>query len=95
MILYAVTARFRSGVEDRRKSLATDFGDHMRQPLMHIRLVGALRGASGEHSGVHMLIEAEDRAQLDRFLAQSPYKQADLYASIAIDELEIEAGSLN
>jgi uncharacterized protein YciI len=95
MTLYAITTRFRPGIEDRRKSLATDFGDHMRQPLMHIRLVGALKGEAGERDGVLMLIETESRAQLDHFLEQSPYKQADLYQSLDIHELDIEAGSLN
>ena len=93
-MLYMVTARFKPGVEEQHAALASAFGDHMRQPLMRIRLVGALCGEDGRREGVLMLMEADDRAQLDRFLEISPYRQAGLYRSIDIDVLQIEAGGL-
>jgi uncharacterized protein YciI len=94
-MLYMVTARFKRGMEARHAALAAEFGDHMRQPLLHIRLVGALKDGDGKPTGVHMLMEADSRAQVDHFLAQSPYKEAGLYKSVDVDELEIEAGGLN
>jgi uncharacterized protein YciI len=95
MTLYVVTARFRPDVEDQRKSLSKEFGDHLGQPLLHIRLVGVLKSAAGERKGVHMLMEADSRAKIEHFLEQSPYKLAGLYDSVEVDELEIEAGGLN
>jgi hypothetical protein len=93
-MLYAVKARFRPGFEERRASLAADFGQHIRQPLLHIRLVGGLFDDVGRRSGILMLMEADSRGQLDHFLMQSPYAEAGLYESVDVDELQIEAGSL-
>jgi len=93
-MLYMVTARFKPGVEAKHAALAQEFGDHLRQPLLHIRLVGALKDGDGKSIGVHLLMEADSRQQVDRFLDQSPYKQAGLYQRTEVDELQIEAGGL-
>ena len=93
-MLYLVTARFKRGVEDQHLALASAFSDHMAQPLLRIRMVGALLDEAGGREGVLMLMEADDRPQLDHFLSGSPYVQADLYRSVDIDVLQIEAGGL-
>jgi hypothetical protein len=93
-MLYAVKARFLPGVEAQRAALSGDFGQHIRQPLLHIRMVGALQDDAGRRTGVLMLMEADTREQLDHFLAQSPYGLAGLYESVDIDGLMIEAGRL-
>lgn len=93
-MLFAVKARFRPGTEERRASLAADFGQHIRQPLLHIRLVGALVDGDGRRTAVLMLMEADDREQLHHFVMQSPYAEAGLYQNVDVDELQIEAGSL-
>jgi uncharacterized protein YciI len=90
-----VTTRFKPGMEAEHAALAWEFADHMRQPLLHIRMVGALKDGGGKRTGMCMMMEAETRQQVDHFLDQSPYKQAGLYQSIDVDELEIEAGGLN
>ena len=95
MTLYAVTARFKPGVDAERDALHADFGEHMRQPLLHIRLVGALCDANGKRTGILMLMEAQERAHLDHFLNISPYGAAGLYARIDVDAVQIEAGGLN
>ena len=94
-MLYMVNARFKPGVEAQHAALASQFGDHLGQPLLHIRMVGALRDDQGNRTGVHLLMEADSRQQLDHFLEQSPYRQAGLYDRIEVDQLEIEAGGLN
>ena len=95
-MMYSVIARFKPGVETERDALHGEFGDHLRQPLMHIRLAGAIRHAdTGEREGVLLLIEAADRAAVDHFLKLSPYAKAGLYDRVFIDELVIEAGGLN
>jgi uncharacterized protein YciI len=95
-MLFSVIARFKPGVEAARDALHEQFGDHLRQPLLHIRLTGALRHTqSGERQGVLLLIEADDRRAVDHFLELSPYGQAGLYERVYVDELAIEAGSLN
>jgi uncharacterized protein YciI len=95
-VLYSVIARFKPGVEAERDALHEAFSDHLRQPLMHIRLAGAIRHAdTGERAGVLLMIEADDRKAIDHFLEQSPYNAAGLYARVYIDEVVIEAGGLN
>jgi uncharacterized protein YciI len=93
-MLYMVTARFKPGMEAQHEALSGDFGEHMRQPLLHIWLVGALLDDAGGRAGVLLMMEAEERAQVERFLDSSPYSQAGLYRSIDIDVLRIEAGGL-
>ncbi|MEI9890435.1 MAG: YciI family protein [Caulobacteraceae bacterium] len=95
-MLFSVIARFKPGVEAQRDALHEAFSDHLRQPLMHIRLAGAVRHAdTGERQGVLLLIEADDRKLIDHFLDSSPYAAAGLYDRVYIDELVIEAGGLN
>jgi uncharacterized protein YciI len=95
-MLYSVIARFRPGVEAERDALHEAFSDHLRQPLLHIRLAAAIRHAdTGEREGVLLLIESDDRQAIDHFLKLSPYNAAGLYERIYIDELVIEAGGLD
>jgi uncharacterized protein YciI len=93
-MLYAVKARFRPGTEEQRNALSADFSQHIRQPLLHIRLLGALLDANGRRSGMMMLMEADSRELVQSFLDQSPYSREGLYVELDIDELQIEAGSL-
>ena len=93
-MLYAVKARFRPGMEERRAALAGEFSQHIRQPLLHIRLFGVLLDEEGRRSGMLMLMEADGRPLIDSFLEQSPYARDGLYDGYEIDELQIEAGSL-
>jgi uncharacterized protein YciI len=95
-VLYSVIARFKPGVEAERDALHEAHSDHLRQPLLHIRLAGTIRNAdTGERAGVMLLIESDTREAVDHFLELSPYKAAGLYERIYIDELVIEAGGLN
>ncbi len=93
-MLYVITARFKPGMETQHAALSMEFGEHMRQPLLHVHLVGALFDDAGVREGVLLMMEADDRAQVDRFLENSPYNQAGLYRSVDVDVLQIEAGGL-
>jgi uncharacterized protein YciI len=93
-MLYLVTARFKPGVEAEHAALASAFGEHLAQPLLRIRMVGALLDEAGGREGVLLMMEADERGPLDRFLQDSPYHRARLYRSVQIDVLQIEAGGL-
>jgi len=93
-MLYAVKAHFRDGTEERRAALSTEFGQHIRQPLLHIRLLGALLDDNGHRSGMLMLMEADGRQLVQNFLDQSPYSREGVYEDLEIEEYQIEAGSL-
>ena len=93
-MLFAVKARFRRGTDEQRAALSAEFGQHIRQPLLHIRLLGALLDSGGRRSGIMMLMEADSREGVQNFLDQSPFTRDGLYEELEIDELQIEAGSL-
>jgi uncharacterized protein YciI len=95
-MLFSVVGRFKPGVEAERDALHEQFSDHLRQPLMHIRLAGVVRDAdTGDRKGVLLLIEADDRQAIHHFLEESPYAKEGLYEGVDVDELVIEAGGLN
>jgi len=93
-MLFAVNAHFRPGTEERRAALSGEFSQHIGQPLLHIRLIGALLDGNGQRSGVLMLMEADRRELVQNFLDQSPFTRENVYEDLQIDELQIEAGSL-
>jgi uncharacterized protein YciI len=93
-MLYAVKGRFGPGTEERRAALSSEFSQHVGQPLLHIRLLGALVDGSGQRTGMLMVMEAEGRELVQSFLDQSPFVRERLYDALDIDELQIEAGSL-
>ncbi len=93
-MLYAVKAHFRPDTEERRAALSSEFSQHIRQPLLHIRLLGALVDGDGRRSGMLMLMEADGRELVQNFLDQSPFSRERVYDGLEIEELQIEAGSL-
>jgi hypothetical protein len=93
-MLFAVKAHFRPDTEERRAALSSEFSQHIRQPLLHIRLLGALLDDAGQRSGMLMLMEADSRELVKSFLDQSPFSRERVYDVAEIEELQIEAGSL-
>jgi uncharacterized protein YciI len=93
-MLYAVRGRFRPGTEEQRAALSAEFSQHVGQPLLRIRLLGALLDASGRRTGMMMLMEADGPEHVQSFIDQSPFTREKLYDALDIDELQIEAGSL-
>jgi uncharacterized protein YciI len=93
-MLFAVKAHFGPDTEERRAALSGEFSQHIGQPLLHIRLLGALLDEDGRRSGILMLMEADSRELVRSFLDQSPFVRERLYEALEIDELQIEAGSL-
>jgi uncharacterized protein YciI len=94
-VLYAINCRYKPGIEDQHAALSTAFGDHMRQPLLHIRLAGVMRDAGGDRTGFLALMEADDVAVVEAFIRSSPYTEAGLYESVRIDLLDLEIGRLS
>jgi uncharacterized protein YciI len=93
-MLFAVNAHFRPGTEERRAALSGEFSQHIGQPLLHIRLIGALLDGNGRRNGVMMLMEADGPELVQNFLDQSPFTREGVYDRLEIEELQIEAGSL-
>jgi uncharacterized protein YciI len=64
----------------------------LQQPFVTIRSVGQLRDASGNHSGMMMLFDVEDRAAAEALVKTSPYLNAGLYDDHRLYEFVDEIG---
>ena len=93
-MLFAIHATFKPDIEARRLAVHDEFSEHMRQRVLRVRLACALHDDAARRTGVLILLEAEDRATVERFVASSPYTKAGLYDRVEIDQAEVEAGSL-
>jgi len=94
-VLYAINCRYKPGIEEQHAALAVSFGDHMRQPLLHIRLAGVLCDSAGNRVGFFALMEADDPDVVHAFIRSSPYTEAGLYESVQIDTMNLEIGRLS
>lgn len=50
---------------------------------------GALLGADDKMIGSHLIVEADDRAALDAFLATDPYAIAGLFEKVTVKPMKI------
>lgn len=91
-MLFAIHARFKAGVEERRAALRPAFNDHLMQRTLRIHLGGPLRDEEGAITGVLIIMEAPDLGSAKRFVESSPYTKAGLYEAVHIDAFEAEAG---
>ena len=94
-MLFAVTAIFKPDAASARDALLGEFNSHLMQTAIHIRLAGALKDQAGARTGVLLLIETDDRAQIEAFVAGSPYSRNALYQSVDVRELDVEVGGFN
>ena len=93
-MLFAINCRYKPGIEAQHAALEVAFGDHMRQPLLHIHLAGVLCDSGGARVGFMALMEADDLQVVQAFIQSSPYTEAGLYASVQVDTLNLEVGRL-
>ncbi|HTI65910.1 MAG TPA: YciI family protein [Caulobacteraceae bacterium] len=93
-MLYLLKATFKPGVEAQRHAIHDAFSAHIAQSHPRVRLGGSLQDEAGGRVGVLIILEADDRAQAERFVASSPYTKAGLYARTEIERLDLEVGTL-
>lgn len=86
MAYFCVYAIDRSGAQELRASLRPSHRQRLREhdhPVA-VRIGGPLRSEAGEMIGTLLVIEAEDRQQVERYFDGDPYVAAGLFESIAI-----------
>jgi uncharacterized protein YciI len=94
-MLFMIYARFKSDAEEERVRIHEQFNEHMAQRITHLRFGGPVfDDPQAPRAGVLFILEAEDRAHADAFLAASPYVKAGLYSEVQLLELRPEIGSL-
>jgi uncharacterized protein YciI len=66
--------------------------DFLGQPSIKIQSAGPLRDADGKRAGMMMIFEHDSREGAEKFVADSPYLQADLYEDHRLFEYVNEVG---
>jgi uncharacterized protein YciI len=89
-MLYAWIGFLKSGQIP--ESVQVQTSDFLSQPLMTIHSAGQLRDSSGNRTAMMMIFEDESREAAERFVATSPYLQADLYEQHCLYEYDQEVG---
>lgn len=93
-MLYSVMAMFRPGAEAGRQAAHAAYSFHVSQRHPRVRLGGPLLNDEGARVGVLLLVDADSRAEVDSFVARSPYTQAGLYERVEVHVLDVEVGGL-
>jgi uncharacterized protein YciI len=91
---FLIAGILKADVEEQVLALHNDFNEHLAQPYRKIALAGALRGKDGKRTGYVAVIEAEDFAQAQAWLDQSPFYANDLYDRVEVAEFAAEVGYL-
>lgn len=68
--------------------------EHLETSVPAIKLEGLLFDRNGARCGIFAMVEGDDFAEVDRWVAASPYKTAGLYDHIDIHRADIQAGSI-
>jgi uncharacterized protein YciI len=89
---FLVAGILKTDVEDQLLALHGEFNEHLAQPYRKIALAGALRGKDGKRTGYVALIEADNFADAQAWLDQSPYYANDLYERVEVAEFAAEVG---
>lgn len=89
-MLYVWIGRLKSGQIP--QSVQVQTGDFLSQPLMNIHSAGRLCDSSGNRAAMMMIFEDQSREAAERFVATSPYLEADLYEEHALYEYDKEVG---
>lgn len=69
---------------DLRLQSRPDHLAHIDRHLDHVLSAGALLGADDKPIGSLLIVDFDDRAAVDRFLADDPYGKAGLFAEVEV-----------
>lgn len=86
MPYFAVYALDRPAMRERRGELRAPHRDWLRRHdhPVSVHIGGPLLDDGGEMIGTLLVIEAEEKSAVERYLAADPYCRADLFASMDI-----------
>jgi uncharacterized protein len=81
------------GALDRRMAVRPQHLDYIKTHAAMVRVAGPLLDAEGGFIGSCFILEAEDAAAVDAFVADDPYTKANLFATVRIDAFKPLVGS--
>jgi uncharacterized protein YciI len=91
---FLVAGIFKQGIEQRLLDLRDEWNEHLSQPFRNISMFGALRDKDGRRIGYIAFIEAQDFADAETFLEQSPFYEHGLYERVQVAEFNPEVGQI-
>ena len=95
MPFYHVCGMFYPQTEALQRQNQTAFNEHLAQDKPRLKLAGPLYDAAKTRVGWMIIVEADDLAQAETYLASSPFRIADLYSSSAVYAFEPEVGRIS
>lgn len=95
MMMFAVLGLLKQGVEEKLPGLQVAFNEHLAQPFQRIALAGTLLDEERSRRGFLMFLEAENHAQAEAYLQQSPLFRADAYDRVEVAEFAVQVGRLD
>jgi uncharacterized protein YciI len=91
-MLFMVAGYLKPGAEEQLINFRNEFSEHLAQPPLVAG--GALRDKDGKRRGYLGFIEADDIADAERFVHQSPYFKEGLYERVDVFEYQVEVGAV-
>ena len=67
---------------------------HLKTFVPQVNLEGALFGPTGGRCGIFAVLTSPTFAEVDQFVASSPYQLAGLYDRVDIHRMDIQSGHL-
>ena len=89
-MLFLAIGRFKDGIGTVPQDIELLTNDFVGQPLVSIRTAGALKDARDRRVGMMMLVELKDFDAALKFMADSPFQQADLYSDTLVYRYKAE-----
>lgn len=81
---FLIIARDKPGAGPRRAELRPDHLRHLERHAAHLLAAGPMLGPDGAPIGSLIIHDADDRADVDGFLAADPYTIGSLFAGVEV-----------
>ena len=93
MPIFVLTCIDRPNSLDRRMAAREAHLAYMGQHSAMMKLAGPLLDDAGQMAGSLLIVEAEDRAAVEAFSAEDPYRKADLFERVEIRPWRVTVGA--
>lgn len=77
------------GMLAKRMEVRPDHLEGMKKMNSHIILAGGLLDEEGKMKGSLLVVEFDDRAQVDAYLANEPYVKAKVWETIEVEQMNV------
>ncbi len=93
-MLFMVAGYLKPGAEEQLIKFRNEFNEHLAQPFRSLSAAGVLRDGAGKRRGYMAFLEAENIAEAEGYLHQSPFYQEGLYERVDVFQYDVEVGQL-